>query len=381
MRIGVFTENYLPQTNGVAIRVHQCCKAWKRMGHIVDVISITKHEDVSTCGYLPVAKWFGYDPPSVECPSFGLAYLDIKEIKEYIQRKYDFIWVPVACSALLYPCVWYIARRSGAKLMWSYHSDLIQLNDIYTKNVSKLLEPVLKFVIMNLVCSPQLAVMVNTTDAYSSPSYGNLDKLKPSFYPSVESSCRFFILPAGIDNHLFYPMGLDRKPWTLLYVGRVAEEKNLKSLVPLLQKFPKLTLYIVGTGPYMDQFKQMVKGCKVVFLGKLSQKQVGEWYNRVSVSIQPSNFETFGFTILESFACATPCIYRSHTNLIQLYSKYDMNNIKFNTETGDTWSDSDLSTMQQLFKNPYLCTKHLCKFKHLDWQQASQKILDEVFSR
>ncbi len=87
----------------------------------------------------------------------------------------------------------------------------------------------------------------------------------------------------------------------LLYVGRVAVEKNIEAF--LACDYPG-TKVVVGDGPARGALA--AKFTQAVFLGKRSGDELAGCYAGADVFVFPSRTDTFGLVMIESLACGTP---------------------------------------------------------------------------
>jgi glycosyltransferase involved in cell wall biosynthesis len=87
----------------------------------------------------------------------------------------------------------------------------------------------------------------------------------------------------------------------LLYVGRVAAEKNVEAFLRL--KVPG-TKIVVGDGP--DCARLMREFPDAVFMGYRHGEELGELYRSADVLVFPSRTDTFGNVITEALASGTP---------------------------------------------------------------------------
>ncbi|MFC4986164.1 hypothetical protein ACFPFV_12965 [Salinicoccus siamensis] len=58
----------------------------------------------------------------------------------------------------------------------------------------------------------------------------------------------------------------------LVFIGRIAIEKELHKLVPLLEKRPDISLAMVGDGPARAEIEKRFKGTNTVFTGFIHGK-------------------------------------------------------------------------------------------------------------
>lgn len=72
-----------------------------------------------------------------------------------------------------------------------------------------------------------------------------------------------------------------------------------------------LPLKVVGTGPMLEELKEMVaeqKGKKIEFLGSVSDRQLAQLYSRARALLYPVIDEDFGIVPIEAMAFGTPVI-------------------------------------------------------------------------
>ncbi|WMT89962.1 glycosyltransferase family 1 protein [Pelagibacterium sp. H642] len=87
----------------------------------------------------------------------------------------------------------------------------------------------------------------------------------------------------------------------LLYVGRVAVEKNIEAFLELDHPGTKI---VVGDGPQRAALADRHRD--VVFTGKLTGSALRDAYRSADVLVFPSRTDTFGNVMLEAMACGTP---------------------------------------------------------------------------
>ncbi len=108
----------------------------------------------------------------------------------------------------------------------------------------------------------------------------------------------------GVDTEVFRPrdvrmFGSDEP--VLLYVGRVAIEKNIEAFLNLDVAGRKV---VVGSGPMLEVFKAAHP--EVTFTGKLIGEALAEAYASADVFVFPSLTDTFGIVLLEAMASGVP---------------------------------------------------------------------------
>lgn len=103
----------------------------------------------------------------------------------------------------------------------------------------------------------------------------------------------------------------------LLFVGRVAPEKNVDFLIRMLGKavvrFPDLLLVIVGGGHDLDRLQDIVRSLglsrNVIFTGWLSRDtELLNGYDAADIFVFASRTETQGLALLEAMAMGLPIV-------------------------------------------------------------------------
>ncbi|MEP7284756.1 MAG: glycosyltransferase family 1 protein [Chloroflexota bacterium] len=95
---------------------------------------------------------------------------------------------------------------------------------------------------------------------------------------------------------------------TLLYVGRLAAEKQIEQLRPVLERVRGIRLALVGDGPHREALEQYFAGLPVKFVGYLTGEKLAQAYASGDIFVFPSAFESFGLVILEAMASGLPVV-------------------------------------------------------------------------
>lgn len=118
-------------------------------------------------------------------------------------------------------------------------------------------------------------------------------------------------LQSGIHQTLGVPDGI----FLLLYVGRLAPEKNVKTLFAafdqLHKKMPgRFHLHIVGDGTTRDSLEHLQEATRAVTWQKFcaDSGELAAIYRAADLFVHPGVQETFGLVALESQACGTPVV-------------------------------------------------------------------------
>jgi L-malate glycosyltransferase len=140
-------------------------------------------------------------------------------------------------------------------------------------------------------------------------------------------SGRSVLMPSGIDPAIYYPRSNNLKPELgakddeilIGYVGRVVEQKGLKTLLSALNEIRSLPwrLVIVGTGEFDAEFdaiaQQLNLSDRIQKLGFVPFTETPNYLSTFDLLVLPSETranwkEQFGRVIIEAMACGTPVI-------------------------------------------------------------------------
>lgn len=108
----------------------------------------------------------------------------------------------------------------------------------------------------------------------------------------------------GVDTKKFFPASrlskTNRIP-KLLYVGRLAVEKNISAFLDLEVEGQKI---VVGDGPQRNDLEK--KYPHIQFVGCKKGRDLVNFYQQADVFVFPSKTDTFGLVMLEAMACGVP---------------------------------------------------------------------------
>jgi glycosyltransferase involved in cell wall biosynthesis len=158
-------------------------------------------------------------------------------------------------------------------------------------------------------------------DAVVAPSQPMLDALRGY---GVKAQAE--VIPTGLEEHSFIPgdgaafrqrydIPLDRP--MLLFVGRVAHEKNigflLRMTARLKQSCPEILLVIAGEGPALEAVRSETFALglqnNIRFIGYLDRKtELNDCYRAADVFVFSSLTETQGLVLLEAMAQGVPVV-------------------------------------------------------------------------
>lgn len=139
---------------------------------------------------------------------------------------------------------------------------------------------------------------------------------------------RVEVVRRAVDTRLFYPgesptsaqpHGPHSERLRLLFVGRLAAEKDLARLAPLMRRRDDLELTLVGDGPHRGHLEREFRGTRTRFAGVLRGEDLARAYRSHDLFVFPSVTETLGLVLLEAMASGlAPLAARSGPTMEQI---------------------------------------------------------------
>jgi glycosyltransferase involved in cell wall biosynthesis len=119
-----------------------------------------------------------------------------------------------------------------------------------------------------------------------------------------------YVISAGVDTSVFYPLPQAPKRYELLFVGRFVEGKGVRYLLEALRQLRGLRLRacFAGSGPLLGEIEAASKDCDVTVALNASADDLRMLYNAARFLILPSESEGLPAVVGEALACGTPVI-------------------------------------------------------------------------
>jgi glycosyltransferase involved in cell wall biosynthesis len=309
MKILFISDVYFPRINGVSTSIRTFVEQIQNLGHVVHLIApdyAISTQDEAWITRIP-ARSIYFDPED-KLMKYGEATKLLTSIE---QEKYDIIHVHTPFVAH------YLGIKLAAKLnipcVETYHTFFEDYLHHYLPWMPKPMARGMARLISKRQC--------NAVDAIVAPSNPMLEILR-GYGVSVMAE----VIPTGLQDNSFkvadgkafrlqYGIPLDRS--MLLYVGRVAFEKNIDFLLEMTKelsgKRPDVLLVVAGEGPAETSLHKLAKTLdiekNVKFIGYLDRnKELNACYESADVFVFASKSETQGLVLLEAMAQGTPVV-------------------------------------------------------------------------
>ncbi|MEG0841584.1 MAG: RecX family transcriptional regulator [Erysipelotrichaceae bacterium] len=324
MKIGLFSDTYTPDINGVVSSIVTLQKLLEDHGN--EVFVITNHKSLLNKEWqgnvlrLPglELKWlYGY---KLSTPYHFSAAEEIRKLQ------LDVIHVHTEFGVGIFGRV--VAKSLDIPLVSTYHTmyedythyinffDLNELDRFNKKIVSTLSRSVgdsCQAVIAPSVKTKETLLKYKvTTPIYVIPTGLNLKQFDPSKKDANKT------------HEIRSAYGLKDSDHVIAYVGRIASEKSIE--IPI-EGFKYVTsdnvkLLIVGGGPQLQELKDLVSTYhlqdKVFFTDKKTRDEITDYYFAADAFVSASLSETQGMTFMEAMACELPVFARPDEVLEEL---------------------------------------------------------------
>lgn len=316
MRVGIFTDTYPPFINGVSTSILMLERALKQKGHQVYIVTVNpenmsyKYED---------------DNHIIRVPGIPVGIYDYRLTGIYPVRiinkikKWDLDVIHSHTEFGVGTFARIVAKQFDIPLVHTYHTmyeDYVHYitHGHFDKSSKKIVEYLTKF-----YCDKTASELIV-------PSKKTYDLFKEKY--KVDRSVH--IVPTGIDVERFHlenikedklneirkKWDINKKDFVILFVGRLAKEKNIELLIEshvnICKKYPHAKLMIVGSGPDYNHYQAMINKYhienNVVLTNSVAWEEIPKYYAIASIFVTASKTETQGLTVIEGMAASLPVV-------------------------------------------------------------------------
>lgn len=304
LRVGFFTECYRPIVNGVVASVDALAEGLRRHGH--DVYCFTPSVPGYIEGDAAILRMPSLPLPMKTAYRLTLPLVSRRNLNAVVKR----LSIIHAHSPFItgWMGVRY-ARRFGIPLVYTYHTQL---------------EQYAHYLPFDTVTTRRAATTLtrryaNMADAVVVPTEAMRGRLH-----DVGVTSRVEVVPSGIDLE-FFGSGVRREDLRracgaspgsriLLFISRLAREKNVDLVLRALAQSPDRSLYLVlgGEGPAREALEALARELlitdRVSFVGSVARAALPDLYAAADAFVFPSASETQGLVLAEALAAGTPVI-------------------------------------------------------------------------
>lgn len=307
MRIGIFSDTYIPQINGVSTSIEMLRKGLEEKGHKVYIVTVNPH-----------GLKYEYDENVLRIPGVPIGIFDyrltsvyparaIKKIKSW---RLDVIHSQTEFGIGTFARI--ISKQFNIPLVHTYHTMYEDYIHYITKGyLKKTSRKIVEYLTLFYCDSTATELIVPTKKTY------DLFKDKYKVKRNVH------IIPTGIQiekysrdysldkiNNLKKILNINDEA-VLIFVGRLGLEKSVDFLIENHKKI-NAKLLIIGDGPERENLENLVKRLKledkVIFTGKVPLKDISLYYKIGDIFVTASKTETQGLTVIEALASSLPVV-------------------------------------------------------------------------
>ena len=314
MRIGLFTDTYPPFINGVSTSVLMLKEGLEKLGHEVFVVTVN-------------GESFSYknEKNILRLPSIPIGIFDYRLTGLYhfkakrIIKSWNLDIIHTHTEFGVGTFARFLSKEYNIPLVHTYHT-------MYEEYVYYITRGYFDGASKKLVEYLTLFLCDKTIDELIVPTKKTSDLFKEKYKVKRD----VHIIPTGIDVSKFHKenidnnlivnlkkdLGITKNDFCIMFLGRIAKEKNIDFLISnlkdLIKKIPKAKLIIVGDGPHMNDLMNLTRNNKltnnIIFTGKVPLDEVPIYYHVCDVFVTASKTETQGLTVLEAMAASKPVV-------------------------------------------------------------------------
>lgn len=324
MRIGLFTDTYPPFINGVSTSVEMLKNALEKKNHEVYLVTVND----SSIKY-------DYDEENhiLKIPSIPIGLYDYRLSRIYSLKMINLIksWnldvIHSHTELGIGICARLVAKQFNIPLIHTYHTMYKDYTHYVThghfdKSSKKIVEYLTKF-----YCDTTATELIVPTN-----------KTYRLFKENYKFEKNIHIIPTGIEVGRFFKenvnkkevdrlrknLNLSKRDIVIIFVGRLAQEKNIEFLLnaekKIINNHSNIKLLIVGDGPDKEKLEMFSRKLgiekNVIFTGKVAWDDMPVYYQLANFFATASKTETQGLTVIEAMAAGiTPVCIRDEAFL------------------------------------------------------------------
>ncbi|WP_117168536.1 glycosyltransferase [Paraliobacillus sediminis] len=310
MKILITTECYLPVINGVVTSIVNLRKELQLLGHDVRILTLSSssksfHQDgVYYLSSLSVGKIY---------PGARISLSTHHQFLEEIIK-----WQPdivhSQCEFSTFRIAKHIAKMVSVPIVHTYHTIYEDYTHYFSPNhkwgkamVALFTRKILKHATTVIAPTKKVRALLQSYRIDQPVSVVPTGIYLKQFTESLAANKKQFI---------FDTCNIPHDHQILLFVGRLAKEKNIEEILSYFAQLaiPKLTFLIVGDGPHRDYLQHYAEQLSIThqvkFTGLIEPKDIASYYQVADLFVSASNSETQGLTYIEALASGIPAICR-----------------------------------------------------------------------
>jgi len=312
VKICDLTQFYSPLSGGVKRYVHE--KANYIREHTNDEHVLIVPGEKTECVEGERSLIYTIRSPLISRSAKYRALLDLRAVGEILERERPYIIESSDPYQVGWKAIWF-GEAARIPVVAFYHS---HFPEAYLRGASKLLGHRAGASLMS-AARRYVRKMYNRFEATFVPSEPLAEILRAWGVRNTR------LVPLGVDTNNFRPdpddsaetraaLGIERNRKLLLYIGRLAPEKNTAVLFEafgiVADRSSEFAFLVIGNGPQREQLRGLeTKSDNVKWIEYCTDPaELARYYRAADLFVHPGTQETFGLVALESQACGTPVV-------------------------------------------------------------------------
>jgi len=311
MRITIFTDSFTPLIDGVVTSTTNLVKNLADRGHKIYIIAPSFNKKFEEFKHKNVKIKRVYSIPAFFYSGYRFTYPFSFKILKYLKKeKIECIHFQTPLALGLQAIL--ISKVLKLPLIGTFHT--LFTHPDYIKHIKMGYKPFEK------MAWSYARMFYNKCDLITCPSQETKKELlKHGFYRPIK------VISNGIDLKMFknskcasVKKKYNKNGKLLLFVGRVAHEKNIPYLLKcfklVLKEVPDTKLLVIGDGPQMEEVKEDIKKFglseNVILLGKIEHSKLAKSsiFKASDLFVTASITENQPMTMLEAQANGMACV-------------------------------------------------------------------------
>ncbi len=312
MNIGIFSDTYFPQLNGVATSIRTLSNALRERGHNVYIFTPSDPR----CEGQPEEKDI-FRLPSVPV-YFVRDYRAGYIFPPHILKKISKLKLDIVHTQTEFPLGFLgklVSTTEGIPMVHTYHT--MYEDYVHYIGGGHIISQGMARDFSSAFCNAAMGVIAPTRK--TEQLLTNYGVTKPiSIIPTGINTSHFrkeTFDPAEI-LELRKSLGLEANTPVIISIGRIAKEKSIdvviSALPKLIEKLPDLKMVIVGEGNEIENLGKFAEsigvGDHIMFTGGKPWNEIGKYYQLGNVFCSASVSETQGLTFAEAMAGGIPVV-------------------------------------------------------------------------
>lgn len=355
MKVAVIIDTWFPLVGGGQINAWEVSRRLAKKGALVDIV--TRDNGIDNLPKVKNLQIYKLGPKSKPSDTFSKIIFTLRAVIFIVKRDYDIVHVHAflpgfsAKLLLIFKRLPVIFTVHGTTLGTTLNNSLFQWVE--------------KFILTQIRYTAQITV-------------------SRDFLTLKNVNKNIAYIPNGVDINLFDKVKTEKfSDPTLIFVGRLHPQKNLKTLILAIEivrkTIPNINLLIIGEGSLMNGLLDLIKEKKlqknIKLLGRKKGRDLIRLYKSSHIFILPSIYEGQPLTLFEAWAAKLPVIVTKSGDCTFLIKDKHNGFLISNTQSVKEIANSILKAFEnknlsKIGQNGYDFTK-----RNFSWEKSANETL------